>query len=197
MEAGIVKDLPPGVPVCVGPLCLHGFPWGFPVKPPSDPGLALSVAVIHSYIWQEGSGYEKADEQDLVAHWAMRVGCYDYAIFGDNHKGFTRGFIHNCGGLQVRKVDELQYRPSLGLVWDSREITRHYLDTSQDKYADPGDTGKELATALDADGLARELKGLTTQRLFDFQEAVRQRLRVSPVSPRAGRILTKVLDAKT
>ena len=70
VEAGIIHDLPPGVPVEVGGLALHGFPWGSSTKPPSPSlsgALVLHVAVIHHYAYfTKGTAHVGASDDDRI-----------------------------------------------------------------------------------------------------------------------------------
>lgn len=198
VEANVVKDLPPGLPVTVGGVVLHGFPWGVPTRPREETsGLSLHVAVIHSYIWIPGQEHVGASAASRAEMWRGGLGGYDVAVFGDNHRPFNSGTIHNCGALMIRKADERDIRPSVGLIHSDGTVTRRYLDTSQERYAD--DSGQETTpgASVDAGGIAAfvgELAGLTSRPMFDFKDAVREHLRTHTVSGAAARILTRVLE---
>lgn len=177
VQAGVIKDLHPGVPVAVGPLVLHGFPWGFPVRKRDVTGdLALHVAVVHSYIWDCDEHAHPGAALDNHLSVAEFEG-YDTVIVGDNHKGFVNGRVMNCGTSMIRKADEVGYRPAVGLLHSDGSVSPHYLDMSQDRY----DVSSEVdQTPRSIEGVKKfvdELSGLGGQELYDFRDALVQALK--------------------
>jgi DNA repair exonuclease SbcCD nuclease subunit len=125
VEAGKLIDIPYDKPYKIQhqmmDLVLYGFPFGFPLKPnlerDSD---VVTVAVIHDYCWRSGFSYFGAPEEKSVEGHCRLGMNYDVLHFGDNHKGFLKRFddqwIFNGGTFYRRAIDELDYRPRVGLV---------------------------------------------------------------------------------
>lgn len=182
-EAGKVIHLEPGQPVEIlgkVPLRVHGFPWGFkPAPPEKASGLALEVAVVHRYLWVDGKGHPGAAPNRHLNTLRKRLRGYDAAVFGDNHVPFSarvgtcRAF--NCGGLQRRRSDEVDHRPSVGVLTADGKIKRHYLDVSKDLFLDEPDLEKTKEYLLNAHGFIQELSALN-DAVLDFREAIRHAL---------------------
>lgn len=188
VEAGKIINLEPGHPVEVPgwhPIRLWGFPWGFEIKPPRQPdGLVTDIAVVHAFVWKdEATKHQGAtDEQSAISHKKKLKG-YDAAVFGDNHCPFTiqykSGFLlHNCGGFMRRRIDEIDHKPSVGMLQAEPEtgklsIVREYLNVSEDKFID-----EEIASTLKQGGmedLIHELTDLADVGI-DFDSALRRTL---------------------
>jgi len=140
-EAGVITDLLE--PKHELGVVLHPFPWGAEIKPPDPYFLSypmfkdsLQVAVIHRYIWQDGSSHAGVKDTDKVDANRKRVEGYDASFWGDNHKGFINGNLMNCGSFFRRHSDEVDYRPMVGILFDDKSIQPHYLDVSQDLHID-------------------------------------------------------------
>lgn len=137
-----------------GTLEVHAYTCGFevqPQKPKKD--LSLRIAMIHDYIWTKDTGHEKAPPEKRYGKWAEKLVGYDIAIFGDNHRGWliqsdTQCSVLNCGCLVRRRADEKNYRPAVGLIHANGQITRHYLDTSKDKFVDEAEKVEQIESAL-------------------------------------------------
>jgi len=181
-------------------LWLSGFPWGFEVKPPNyDNELKkLSVAIIHKYIWISKHNYPNAPEEDRLLNFGNCLSGYDIAIFGDNHSGFLTRLgktqVLNCGCLIPRKLDERYYKPAVGLLHEDGKITRHYLDTSQDKWIENEEEemrlfkgGAKLAEFIE------ELKSIEGESL-DFCDAVRRYIGSHKVCNSVKRILLEEIE---
>lgn len=187
VQAGKVKVLEPDEPWLLGPIRLHGFPCGFPVKKLEKPhSLAVEVAVVHDYIWDDGHGHTGAPESNRWGKFKDALQGYDLAVFGDNHSGFervikrgfdddgaSRTYVYNCGSTQRRKVDEKSYEPAVGLVRADGTVTRYYLDTSEDLFSDDDQARKQEASEglLDVSGFMTEL-GKLGEVPIDFREAM-------------------------
>lgn len=177
MEAGKIKLLEPSKPIEVGEgnyvVRLHGFPYGFPVKPCKDPmDMLVELAVVHDYIWVGDHSYPGAPEDKNTKAYRSRLRGYDAAIFGDNHKGFLSGKtdkqghrleILNAGTFMRRNTDERNYQPVVGLLQRDGTFVRHKLDVSRDTFTDE----KELAKTLVATGNLEELM----ERLVALRDA--------------------------
>lgn len=176
-EVGLMR-----FPFSVGPLQLWAFPCGIDVKKLEKPhGLAVEVAVVHDYIWDDGHGHVGAPESNRWGKFRDALEGYDLAVFGDNHSGFERvikrgehqTIVYNCGATQRRKVDEKSYKPSVGLVHLNGTVTRHYLDVSEDLFSDDDQARKGEASEglLDVSGFMTEL-GKLGEVPIDFREAM-------------------------
>ncbi len=129
-------------------LCLWGFPWGSPVQPLEEDAKnnhtaingTVHLAVVHEYVWRQGSTYPGAPEENNVSNLRRRLTGYDACVVGDNHKGFlSKGagdgiHILNNGSLMRRKSDEIPYRPQVGLLHADASITTHELTYEDDKF---------------------------------------------------------------
>lgn len=158
---------------------LHPYPWSVDVEP-TEKSSTFKIAIIHAYIWKSGYSYPGADENKHVIKYQMeRLAGYDVAVFGDNHKSFLDGNVFNCGTMMRRKIDEMDYRPNVGILHDDGSIKLHYLDTSKDQFIDVDEPKQVLA---DTREFIRELK-LLDQDSLDFREAVHRFLDQQDVSP--------------
>jgi len=116
-----------------GPFCFYGFGWNQEIGPPDYNYDKKHIAVVHSFIWTGDYGYQGAPEEARVKYFRKKLEGYSAAVFGDNHKGFLtekEPHILNCGTLFRRKSDEIDYRPSVGVLYASGRIVRHELDIS-------------------------------------------------------------------
>lgn len=192
IRAGKIKPLDWHEPTLVRPkLMLHGFNWGQPPVPWRDIDGYTHLAVVHAYIWKDGCSYPGAAEEQRVGKYRKALKGYHAAVFGDNHKGFVvQGVptIMNCGTLLRRKLDEIDYRPTVGLLYDDGSIEPHYLDVSKDLFIDaPLATREEL----DIQEFVEDLKQLGSDSL-DFRAAIHQALDTRDVS---SEVRTMVLEA--
>jgi len=186
VSAGVIIDLLPGKPVDIGyvspkgistkGLVVHGFPWGFEFEKNSSKRKTdkMHVAIVHRYVWQKGSGYTGASVDNLVKHIRTISNTYDFAVFGDNHKGFQNGNVVNNGTFMRRASDEVDYQPCVSVLWSDGTIERIALkSTDDDKFAAPRETAKAIERSLDLSGFVEELAGLTSDKV-DFVEALRR-----------------------
>lgn len=184
--------LEPGKPIEIGvgtPLRLHGWPFGFPIRPPGKVyTLCLEVAIVHDYVWCKGTGYQGAPEEKRVKNRKRNLLGYDVVVSGDNHQAFTiqgdgkkSPTIYNCGGFQRRKQDERSYRPSVGILYSNGTVKREYLDTSKDRFLEP-DKLLELFNSDRYQEIVDELNVLGDGAI-DFAEAIRHRLGKEDVRP--------------
>ncbi len=145
MLSGKIINLEPHKPITTHNLILHGFPFGVSLTPCPEPTkeFALNVAVVHAYIWIAGKGYEGAPEDKRLGKYRKALTGYDTSVWGDNHSGFLvegkpgKCSVFNGGTLLRRRMDERSYKPHVGLLRADGTITPHYLDCSQDKFAEP------------------------------------------------------------
>lgn len=203
IRSKVVVDVPGGkyTPLANG-LCLHSFPWGFPVEPLAEDlrshldlqyRVKVNLAVVHAYIWKAGCSYPGADENKLVANVKESLSGYDAAVFGDNHIGFLAGKILNNGGLMRRKIDEIDYQPSVGILTEGGVITRHHLNCSLDVFIDREKYLDIEAEELDFSEYIEELKEIGVATL-DFREELSRRMEVSKTDASVKSIVLSLLD---
>lgn len=73
-----------------------------------------------------------------------------------------------------RRIDEIEYRPSIGLLHSDGSITRQYLECKLDRFADADKLGQEIknATGVNLKGFISELRKAGDNTL-DFVLAVK------------------------
>ena len=202
VEAGVIENvaqmIEPGKPIWAGPLVLHGFPFGFDVKPWTKKTRRLSVAVIHSYISTDQCSHPGAPKMSRVKAWDLRLRGYATAVFGDNHLGFHDEKagdceVYNCGALIRRATDQRGYTPAVGLLHEDGHVEPHFLDVSKDKWID--EQPLEDGQSEEAPGLADfigELRSLDAVSL-DFKEAVERFLRNNEVDDGVRDVLLETI----
>lgn len=182
-------------------LQLHGFPWGFPITPldkRDTNDLMFDLAVKHAYIYTDKTpGYLGAPIEQHYRCYAKELKGYDAAVFGDNHKPFSVTTEHgcrifNCGGFMRRKMDEIDHKPSVGLLHPDKTITRHYLDVSDDKFLDPKQMVKGISSE-NMDELMAEL-GKLTDTAINFFDALRQALDKDDVKTSVKTIIRSIMS---
>jgi hypothetical protein len=173
---------------------LHGYPWGRPVVPrEATDDTKLHIAVIHAYCWTKGHSYPMAPTDTKASGWLERLGGYDAAFFGDNHRGFTFHQIVNCGGFMRRRSDEIGYRPAVGLLYGNGRVGRYELDCSEDKIEGTTDSEENLCRSLGVDHFLKELAAAGDNTL-DYAAAIRRRVAQSNYPMRARELLLEALD---
>lgn len=183
--------------VSQGNLVLYPFPWGFSVVPLTGApnGGLIHLAVVHSYVWQAGHSYPGADEKKIATSVLRTLQGYDAAVFGDNHSGFQRGILLNSGGFMRRKIDEIEYEPSVGLLYEDGSIVRHFLDISEDKFIEQS----RFLTILDEEAeqdfseYIAELKEMGVSSL-DFREELTRRMDKSGSSKAVREIIGSLVE---
>lgn len=195
VQAGVIRHLNPGSPWPVGPLVLYGWPWGSEVKPPfKEPhDISLHIALVHQYVWIKERSYQGAPEEQRLKHFKKKVEGYDAVIVGDNHKGFLVGNILNSGGFMIRKSDEINYKPGVGIIHSDGKITRHYLDISRDKYLSQKDIVTKAENTPNFGDFLGSLSYLEDHAL-DFKEAIKQEMNNRSTKEEVRKIVTKVID---
>lgn len=182
---------------------IHGFGWGADVEP--LPRWALDephIAIIHSYIWDNiGHSYPGADKSKHIGKWEKKIQGYHSAFFGDNHKGFYYNMVRqeedchimNCGTLMRRKVDEINYEPTVGLLYRFGNFTRYKLDCSQDKFIDLEQAMSMVERGVELGDFLGELASLGEGGI-NFFEAVKQFLNDNGISKRIRRRVLQALE---
>jgi DNA repair exonuclease SbcCD nuclease subunit len=186
VESGKIKNVSHEYPVRiespVGVIRLQGFPFGTPLTPLKPYDLpAIDIALIHEYCWQRGASYPKAsDEQSAESH-QNNAKNYDILVFGDNHIPHEdlskKPAVFNCGGFYRRTIDEVDYRPSVGVLYSDKTIMREYIPVQQDVFVT-----KQESPVLDSNiaDFMRYLSNTTTNPL-DVEEIIRHYVRSNNV----------------
>jgi hypothetical protein len=126
----------------------------------------------------------------MLGKWRELFRPFDVVVVGDNHHGFlttlqgTTTKVLNCGTLLRRKASEINLTPSVGIVYASGDVERHYLDVERDVITKMVEV--ELPTTdEEIQRFVGALANLATDSL-DFRDAVRRATKDVP---------TKVRDA--
>lgn len=176
-----------------------GWPWGSYDLEPHDTTTTKTLAVVHAYCWKFGHTYPNAPKKNGVRHWQRLLwNDYDAAVFGDNHKGFLVGEeshlpILNAGAFVRRKIDEVKYRPQVGLLTVHGEIRIHRLRISNDRWCTPNELEAKAAETTDFTELMGELKELGVDSL-DFMEALKAGMAAKRVGKVVGDIIRKAAE---
>lgn len=201
VEAGVITSLPPDVPVDVPgrvPIRLHGFPWGFPVKPLEDPcDIAVEVAVIHDYLWMSKTGYVGAPKEKRLKNRKDQFKGYNVAVVGDNHTPFDATVfgcrVFNCGAFLRRKADEKHHRPRVGLLYADGVVKCHYLETDEDRWLDDADAVRRLEGQADYRDFVDGLKDLEGNEA-DFETVARRA--AEKARPEVRDVILKAMGGK-
>lgn len=178
----------------------RGFAWGVPIKPcPKPHDLVVEIAVVHKYIWIKGCGYPGAPPEQRLKFMKGQFAGYDCVVTGDNHTPFDATIgktkICNVGGFFRRRSDEVNYKPSVGLLMQDGTIKRHYFDCSADKFADPATIIKEIEAGTGADlrDFTKELASLSDAAL-DWPVALRRFMKKRGVAKEVWQKVLKALE---
>lgn len=179
VAAGIIEDLPHGVPIKVNDILhLWGVPWNCDI--PDTDGFAeegeIHLAVIHAYNWMKGKSYPGAPEKGNCLRWKKKLdkAGFTASVFGDNHKGFTFGSsMLNCGGFMRRKIDEIKYQSQVGLLTKWGKIVPVELDVSEDKFIDAESTLALAEKGLEMGSFLAELATLGDTSLNFIEQVTR------------------------
>lgn len=198
VEAGRIVLIKRGEPLPIKNAILHGFPCGFDVEPweggSIDP-FGIRLAVIHDYLWIKGHSFPNAPKDKWIGIVKEQLQGYDAVVYGDNHKNFLWNNVLNAGTLMIRKSDEREYKPSIGLLHADGSITRHFLDTSQDKYLDTSNMTQKEKEHLDVSEFIDEMQGLQETK-FDFETAVKEYMIAHKIHQKVRTIILKSLEGE-
>lgn len=186
-------------------LIIDTYPWKHDdqIKPPTKVhSLCKNIALIHSMIWTEKTGFKDAPEGQRYGKWLKRLKGYDLAVFGDNHKGFLiekedQPTVLNCGTMMRRKSDEKSYKPFVGLLWNTGKVTKHFLDVSKDKfYVDfMNDELEKMQQSLhiDLEGFVDEMTALQDQG-FDWSKTVEAWVKKNKINTHVATIIMRAIE---
>lgn len=168
-----------------GTLFIYGFGWNEEITPPPlqfDYDRVHPIALVHHYIWDTGSNsFPGAKMEDHFNSFKKSLDRYSVAVFGDNHCSFDatlkpttplkRGtHIFNCGGFIRRKVDEVDRKPRVGILYENGTVRSHLLDTRADKFLRPEEI-KDQMLDVNMEQFVRELDKMAEVGL-DFRQTV-------------------------
>lgn len=182
------------------PIRLHGFPYGTEIKPLENPHtLFLEIAVIHSYIWAEGKGHKNAPENKRLRVYREMLKGYDIALFGDNHiplqwnlnKDKEGPVIFNSGGFMIRRSDEENHQPSVGIIYSDGTIEREYLDISKDSYFKEINENKK--SKLKTNSFIKSISEMEDFSL-SYDEIIKRKIEDEKIDNRVKDILLKSLE---
>ena len=220
VKAGKVTLLGDGRPFEISsprqPLRVWGFGYGCPPTPLAEPhDMYLEVALVHAFVWNKklNTGHAAASEEQTTGAYRAALRGYDVAIFGDNHTPFevtktirpdddapenldlrywSKQLLFNCGGYFRRRINEIDHRPSVGLLHADGTIERHYLNCENDKFVDGADL-KALTDTVDYQAFIESLAELGDQAM-DFAAAVRQTLDREKVPQTVRQLILTALE---
>lgn len=177
-------------------LILWGFPYGkkFTKKAweEEEERSDFHIALVHHYIWKANYGHMKAETADHLETVIGRCRTYDFALFGDNHKGFTDGNIINCGGLMRRNRDEIDRKPAVYKLWSDGTITPHYLTTKHEMFLDIKDDDSRFNHIM-LDHLLETLQN-SAGEIMDFEGAVEMFMREHNLRKGIRGIILKAME---
>jgi hypothetical protein len=202
VEGGIINDLTPNMTHDVGNLLVTPFPWNFKIGPPHKTlSMMPNIALIHSYIWTDKTGYPGADLSKKAGKYLPLLKPYDIAAFGDAHIPWswapkTRGCtIVNCGCLIQRSIAEKKLRPRATLLMTNGSVQAHYLDTSKDLWSETAaEVGKiSDALRLDLAGFVDDLARLREVG-YDWPTVAKRKMQESGLKPEVQAIILKAVE---
>jgi hypothetical protein len=205
VQAGVLTDIPAETrtfePI-EGGLWIYGFPWGYEIEPVKKVDDVIYLAVAHKYVWKDSkTSYVGAPKENRVEKLANQLAGFDCSVFGDNHIGFSceietpTGNHHllNCGTFFRRKIDEIDYKPHVGLLHEDGSISLHFMDVTQDKFVHP-----EVSSIINSqDSCLEELiaaLGKTAWESMTLSEAISLAIQNKPISKEAERIIYEAID---
>lgn len=171
---------------------LCSFPWGFEVDDEDTEWEQPTIALIHAYCHKKGHSFPGAPKENASTRWKKKTQQFDFAVFGDNHKGFVDGKIINCGGFMLRNSDEADRHPFVGLLCRDGSIKKHMLDTSEDiiDLTVPADNDDEL----DASAFVDEMNEVAEAVGFRFEDVVREWLKRNKVGAETQQLMLEALE---
>jgi len=172
-----IMDMADGLPLNVRGIYYRGFAWDQELLGlEKTDGRFRYVLVAHHFVWTKGrNDYPGAPPDCHADRIKAKVGGYDIAVFGDNHKRFmqvwTGGCLYNCGCLIPRRSDERSQKPAVGLLQEDSRIIVRELNTAEDRWADVKPEDELPRSDPRMDGFVQEL-GRTRSEIFDYREAL-------------------------
>jgi hypothetical protein len=202
-EAGIITNIENENPIeTKNGLVIHGFHWNQKIEPVDSSDLCVHLAVIHKYIWQsKQTSYHDAPKQNHIKQVIKELKGFDAAVFGDNHKSFlvpsrnNSPTILNNGGFMRRAKDEIDYEPTVGLLFSDGSIKRHKLDCSKDlvrRYVD--NNIQADTTTINIEEFVQGLQELGNDSL-DFEKSIRLYCELNEIKPSVFKAVIDCIEA--
>lgn len=194
VEAEKIVDL--NIPYQHKDFFAYGAGWEQPIPKPLYAKERIAIAVVHRYCWIDGKSYPGAPDTTQLGAYKKELKGYDAAVFGDNHLGFLTNSgdcaVINCGGFIRRKSDEIDYQPSVGVLFSDGTIKRKKLDISGDKFQTIEPGRREVPVNMKE--FIDQLEGLGEHGL-NFKEAVENHLRENDdIEPETKEMITKAME---
>jgi hypothetical protein len=167
-------------PVRLEGMDVYGASWGQTVTPFPLGRNELDIAVIHRFIWCKGHGFPGAPKEGHINDRELNkeLRNYDIVICGDNHKPFTARLksgtlVYNCGSLMRRHIDEVDHKPSVGLIYSDGSMERHYLNTSKDAFIKGEALKQAREQVADVEKFVKSLRRLSPNTIMNFDQALK------------------------
>jgi hypothetical protein len=205
VEAGKLINIPHDKPLSIelptATLFLYGFPFGFPLHAPNPPiserSDSVHIAVIHDYCWQSGFSYPGAPTEKSAEEHSQSARNYNVLHFGDNHKGFLKRvnrhqIIFNGGTFYRRNIDEADYRPMVGLVYDNGDVKPVYVPINEDILSVKVQETKSEEN-VEIDNFVNYLSKISLNGI-DIEEAIAQYMVMHSVSDAVCTEITGLLE---
>lgn len=194
VHAGILRDVSNGWAHDARGMLIYGMPWGGEL-PDHLPEGDNTLLIAHAHCWEPGSTFHGSLQKNHVDQWVKRIKGFSAAAFGDNHKGFVKKNIINCGTLMRRHANEVSYSPTIGMLLTSGGWARHRLNCSSDVFVDSDILDDTVSEKIDLSEMIDELKDAADQGL-DFPQLVQQIMRKRRVRGSVERLCLRALGAK-
>lgn len=192
-QSGVITNLFPYGRKVINDVDVQAFPWGTPLDTSSSKYPGIKLALCHHFVWSAGTGFVGAFDGDRASSISKQIEGFTLGVFGDNHKAFSEGSVFNCGTLMRRHLNEIKYKPRVGLVMDDGSIHSCLLDCSEDKFCDSRFDFDISGEVVDMSLLKDALEGLRGDSL-DYQKVVHTAIEDEQVSPGSRAIVSDILD---
>jgi len=196
--AGAIEDLEAKMNVVLGDVQIFPAPWGYPIQAqPARSACDCRISLAHCYIWTRGCHYPGVEAQKHISSCSGELTGYRFAVFGDNHIGFTEGAgtctVVNCGCLIRRRSDEMKLKPAVYRLHLDGRVETIPLDVSEDRWTDEAHRDHEERQSMieEVSQLMQTLKQLSNDP-FNFVQVLREACETELISEGARRM---VLDA--
>ena len=163
--------------------------------PPKKNTFSCNLGLIHKYLWVPDASYPNAPMSSKVTKKLIKsYAGYDIIVSGDNHKHFstsTKPMFYNCGALFRRKSDEIDYKPSFGIVSSDKTVERVFIPTHEEVISPT----TKISESLSNFDIASYLKNIKRTDSLDFLQALDNILeKSSDVSKEVIKLITEVCD---
>lgn len=192
VEAGVVQHIEKGTPTRTDYLELHGFPWGSDPSPCTSKERETKIAVVHKYCWTGQYKYPQAPKENEVGNYTLAG--YDAAVFGDNHIGWIKGTICNCGGFYRRTSADLNRQPFVGVLMSDGTIKRHLLDTSDDVYSKETEASVAETGSIELAQFTEGLLGLKSTKDLDFGVVLQRYCKTNNIEPDVVKLISNAVE---